>query len=682
MSQQKNFALESSDMVRKWHFPALIFALFSLIIVQINPAAAASPAEQAIASWFQSLKDAGAKTASYDALRFDEATDTITVVNPQIDWNIKFPGDNSPSFDIVFSTAQIVITGFRQEADGFSARQYSMPEDAQVKIKFFDTNGSIVTLANTIKGIKAEGVFYPRITPLPEDPQRPISRYLHYYDLYLKTVIEKSTIDQILMTQTLNGEVGLRAEYNGISVRGLQNGQFEEVRMATYKQTIDFPKEAGDGSFEKMETTYGETIQRGVDLRPIVDALNGQGTGPGSEYRTVVAEASVSDMNILVGPINISMENYTIAGVKVRPGKRSLLAMLDRLALGEEIDDKESLATSLDFARGFAVDEVSVSNLKGSGPENISASMARFVIRNLSNQGLEKFAIEGVDINGSDGEKVSFDESTIGDVIFPSVEDILAAVEQGPPSDPFAAAALGPKIGKIQITNLLFDDKKKPAISLGLFRMLQSGFIGAIATDIKIDTEDFRLPVAYIEDPMAQTMLQSLGYEVLKIAAKFALKWDEASQDLTLEVADISLDNGVNVKLKAGVTGLPRSVIENPQNIVEAMSTLAFKNVNFLVKDAVLVTGLIDYFAKVQKTPPESLRTMIVDTIELQAGPLTGTPFIEDLKTALSSFLKNPKRLSVDLNPKAPVPFTQVLGTVSAAPDQLPALLGANVSAN
>jgi len=328
-------------MVKKRHFPTLIFALFSLVIVQINAVAAASPAEQAIAGWFQSLKDAGAKAASYDALRVDEATDTITIVNPQIDWNIKFPGENSPSFDIGFTTAQIVIIGFRQEADGFSAKQYSMPEDATLKIDILDTNGSIITLASTIKGVTAEGVFYPRITAMPEDPQRPISRYLHYYNLFLKAVVKKSTVDQILMTQTLNGVEGLRAEYNGMSVLGLQNGQFEEMRMESYKQTIEFPKEAGDVPFGKMETTYGATVQRGVDLRPLVDALNGQGSGPGSEYRTVVAEASVSDMNILVGPINISMQNYTITGIKLRPGKRSLLAMLDRLALGEVIDDKK-----------------------------------------------------------------------------------------------------------------------------------------------------------------------------------------------------------------------------------------------------------------------------------------------------------------------------------------------------
>jgi len=130
------------------------------------------------------------------------------------------------------------------------------------------------------------------------------------------------------------------------------------------------------------------------------------------------------------------------------------------------------------------------------------------------------------------------------------------------------------------------------------------------------------------------------------------------------------------------VTDADGAPFEHSGNNISIDGDQAFKNVNFLVKDAVLITGLIDYFAKEQNTPPEGLRTMIVEMIELQAGPLTGTPFIEDLLTALSSFLKNPKRLSVDFNPKTPVPFTQVLGIASAAPDQLPALLGANVSAN
>lgn len=672
-------------MTRKHRFPTLVFALLSFIIIQIGSVSAASPSEDAIAGWFQSLKDAGATVAKYDALRVDEATDTIIVENPQIDWHIEFGIENAPAVDFKFTTPQIVIVGFRQETDGYSAKQYSFPEAAKITVSGKENKGDAFNLDMTVEGAKYEGVFYPRLTPAPEDPQHPVSRYLHYYDLYLKAVLKKSSAGKVSFKQTQNGEVGMQVEYEGISMQGLQNGQVEEIRVKSYKQTATLPSDLGGTPFIKMETNYGEFLEQGIDVRPLIEALKGEGKGPDSEYRVVTALASVANMEILAGPVNISMESYKASGLKVRPGKISLLALLDRLALGEKIDDKEGIATTLDFLRGFAVDEISVTNLKGSGPSNFTASMGKFIIQNLSNQGLDKFAIEAIDANGPDGEKIKMDHMMVGDIKFPAVKDIIAAIEaesSGTPQGPLEMAALSPKVGKIEVSNLFIDDKKKPAFSLGLFRILQSGFIGAIPTDIKIDTENFNLPVAYIQDPMAQVMLQSLGYDVLKIASKIALKWDETTQDLTLENADISLEDGLKFKLKAGVAGLPKSIIENPLHFSQALATLAFRNVNILVEDAVLVSGLLDHFAKMQNMPPEGLRTMITQAVESQAGPLAGTPFLEDVKKALGSFLENPQRLAVDVVPPAPVPFTQMLGTVSTAPDQLPVILGASVSAN
>ncbi len=668
-------------MIKNRFFPTIFLALFSLIVVHTNSIAAPTPAEQAITNWFESLEEAGAPVAKFDAIRVDETTDTATIENPQIDWRLTFEKEGV-EINISFSAGQIVFEGFRQEDDGFSAKKYSLSDDAKATIKGKDTDGVPFLVDISMTGFKSEEVFYPKFTPVPEDAQRPVSRFLHYYDLFLKVAIKKSSIENLKIDQTVDGASVLQIEYDGISVKGIQNGQIEESRLKSFRQVFNIPQDAGDVPFDKMETTYGEMLQRGVDFRPIIDAFTGSGKAGDTDYRMVTAETSVSNMKVLVGPATITIDNYTVLGLKVRPGTRSVLAMFDRLALGEKVDDKETLATVLDMFRGFSMDELSISNLQGSGPANVTAKMDKFIISDLSNQGLGKFAIEGIDVNGPGGEKISLGHVSLGKIVFPAIEAIIAMAEQGPPENPFAAAALGPKIGEFEISKLLVDDKKKPAISLGLFQLLQSSFVGAIPTDIKIETQDLNLPVAYIEDPMAQAMLQSLGFNVLKITNKFVLKWDEASEDLTLKNGDVSLDNGAKVSLKAGVAGVPKAMIENPTLFMQAMATLAFKNVNFMIKDAELVPGLIDYFAKMQNMPPEALRDLIVQSLELQAGPLAGTPFLEELKTALSSFLENPKRLTVDLAPKDPVPFTQILGTVSTAPDQMPDLLGAAVSAN
>jgi len=668
-------------MSKNGYFSTFIFAVFSLVIVSFGSAQAAAPVEKAISGWMQSLKDLGASVTKYDAIRIDEASDTATIENLQIDWEVDLPQENA-SVVLKFQAGEIIFEGFREQDDGYAIARYTLSDDNKITVSGTDGMGTPFRLEGSMTGAVSEGVFYPKFTPVAEDPKRPISKYLKLYDLFLKIAVKKSFIDKITMAQSIDGKTFLNLEYTGMTTVGMANGRIEEMRIKSYSQTFSVPEDAGDVPFRKMETTYGEMIQKGIDLKPLIEAIDGRGKEGDTEYKTVIELASVSDVKFRAGPVSVSIDQYKIAGLKLRPGTASILKRVDRMVLGEYIKDQEAVSLSLNLMRGFALDEFSISNLQASGPENVSGKMAKFVISSLSDEGLGEIAIEGLDLNGPKGEKVSLGLFSIGKVIFPAIEDLIAAAKNGPPNNPMAAAALSPKFGKIEIADLFVDTKKKPEISLGLFRILQSNFIGAIPTDIKIDTEKLKLPVVYIEDSMAQAMLQSLGYEVLKITSKIALKWDEASQELTLKNADVTLEDGARVTLQAGVAGVPRSVIENPQTIMKAMPTLAFRNVNFLIKDAVVVTGLIDYFAKMQNMPPEQLRAMIVQIVESQAGPLAGTPFVAELKTALSAFLENPKRLSLDLDPPAPVPFTQLLGTVSTTPDQMPTLLGANVSAN
>jgi hypothetical protein len=668
-------------MSRNSYLSTFIFAVFSLVIVTFGNAQAASPVEKAVTGWMQSLKDLGASVAKYDAIRIDEASDTATIENLQVSWDVVLP-EEIAAVAVAFQAREVILEGFREQEDGYAIARYILSDDNKITVSGTDDQGVPFRLEGSMTGAVSEGLFYPKFTPVAEDPKRPVSKYLKLYDLFLKVAVKKSFIDKIVMVQSIDGKTFLNLEYNGMTTMGMANGRIEEMRVKSYRQIFSIPEDAGDIPFSEVETTYGEMIQKGVDFKPIIEAIDGRGKEGDTDYKTVVELASVSDVKFRAGPVSVSIDQYKMAGLKLRPGTLSLLQRADRAVLGEEVRDQEALSISLNFMRGFALDEFSISNLQASGPSNVSGKMTKFVISNLSNEGLGEIAIEGFDMNGPEGEKASLGIFSIGKVIFPAIEDLIAAAENGPPNNPMEAAALSPKIGKFEIADLFVDPKIKPEISLGLFRILQSNFIGAIPTDIKINTENLKLPVAYIEDAMAQAVLQSLGYEVLKITSMFALKWDEASQELTLKSADVTLEDGARIKIKAGVAGVPKSVIENPQTVMKAMPTLAFRNVNFLIEDAVLVSGLIDYFAKIQNMPPEGLRAMIIQIIESQAGPLAGTPFVAELKTALSAFLENPKRLSLDLDPPAPVPFTQMLGTVSTTPDQMPTLLGANVSAN
>lgn len=306
------------------YLKTFIFAIFSLLIINVNTASAASAVEDAVSSWMQTLKDLGATVAKYDEIRVDEAADTATIENMQIDWKFSIP-DSKASFAMSYRVGQILLKGFKEEADGYSIESYSISDDNKFNIDGLDNKGLPIQIEGITTGVTAQGMFYPKFTPVPEDPQHPISRYLHLYDLFLKVIVKKSAIEKITMTQSVEGKPFLNVEYNGIVTKGLANGRIEEMRFDSYKQVFTLPDESGnDVPFDKIETTYGVMLQRGIDFGAIVRALKGTGDGPDGEYSTVFEEASVSDVKVSAGPVNLNMEGYRLAGVKIRPGKKSV----------------------------------------------------------------------------------------------------------------------------------------------------------------------------------------------------------------------------------------------------------------------------------------------------------------------------------------------------------------------
>lgn len=673
--------------------PRFAVAFLALAIVQFSSSAQAATAEEIVAKWFQSIKDAGATVAVYETIRVDQVTDTVTIVKPRIEWRVEFPKQGEPdkkgfTADIVSTVSEIAMVGLREEADGYRIASYTVSDDNRLVATGQDDTGSPFELTVDVVGNKNEGIYFPKFTAAPEDAQRPISRFMHYYDLFLKVVVDKSSVDKIDVRQMVDGKEIMTAEYSGIVTTGMKNGRVEESTLEAYRQSSIFPaapnQAAGQGApaVQNMEATYGGMVQRGIDMKVLVEALTTKDAPKDAPFKSFTDEATVTDMTFSVGPVNVAVGKYSVTGMKARPGKYSVLELADRLALGEEFSEKQSAEIGFDIARRFALGEWSISGISGNGPPNITAKLDSFLLRDLSSEGMGKFEIAGVDVNGPGGEEVRFDRILIGDVLFPDSEALISAIEKGPPQDPIAAAALGPKIGTMEAANVHFDDKKKPAFSLGLFQLLQTAYVGPIPTDLRLQTRDLNLPVDYIEDPMVQGMLRSLGYDVLNIAADFVLNWNEASEDLTLEKADISIDDGAQISLRAGVAGLPKATIENPALFEQALATLAFKNANLSVRDAKLVPGVIEQFAQLQGMQPADLREALIQSIDLQAGPLAGTPFVEQVKAALRAFLEKPDRLAVDLQPDAPVPFTQILGTAATAPAQAPDLLGASVSAN
>lgn len=669
-------------MSRASVFSALAFS--GLLLVHVLPVQA-SDTRAAVVDWLDSMKGGTEFVLDYDGVRDGSAADSVTVENFRFDWRPVFPGADG-SLRVQATIAELHLDGFEKTADGYRMKRYAIPGAFEVTMTGGSGDMAGVTTLGVVTGVTADNVFVPTYVPPPEDAKRPVSRFVDVLRNQMKATIDTAIVDRTLVTQTKEDVTLAETEYGRYVVNGVGNGRVEEMRLEFFRQT-QFPKNAKEPGapgpdIDRVDVRYGAMLQRGVDIAPMLDWMTGEGTAGNTDYRVAVAETTVSDISLTAGPITVKADTYSVLGLKFRAGTQSLLSVLDRAVLGETVSEDEGAALAVQMARGMALDEWSMAGLAFDGPQGMKGRAEGMRLRDVSNEGLGELSFSGIDFNGANGETVRLGNTAISKVIFPDLDAIIRAARQGAPQDPFEAANLGPKIGAFEVSDLFVDMRRQPPLALGLYRLQQSGFIGAVPTDLRMKLEGLDLPVALIQDPATQQILTAIGRDVLKLAGDLSLSWNETSQDLTLHTLDLSLQDGANLSFKAALSGLPKAALQNTEALQQAIATLTVNNADLSVSDAPIVTAFIEHFAKASNLSSEAMRAELLRGLAQAAGPLQSTAFFQEAQAALGAFMTQPGSLSVGIAPAAPVPLTQILGLAATAPQQIPTALGATVTAN
>ncbi|MEM1046164.1 MAG: hypothetical protein AAGL24_08435 [Pseudomonadota bacterium] len=659
-------------------------AVAGLALVYALPAHA-SDARAAVVEWLDSMKGGTEFVFDYDGVRDGPDADRVTVEDYSFEWRPIFPGTNG-NLRVKATIAELHLDGFEKTAGGYRVKRYAIPGSYEITMTGGSGDLAGVVTVGTISGVTSNNVFIPTYVHPQEDPKRPVSRFVDLIKEQLKVTADSTTVDRILVVQTRDGVTLSEMEYGHYDIKGIGNGRVEEMRLDSYRQT-QFPQKskdpgAPDPGIDRLDVRYGAMVQRGIDIAPMLDWMTGGGTAGGANHRVAIAETTVSDISATVGPFRATADTYSVLGVKFGAGTQSLVNLLDRAVLGETVNEEEAAALAVQMARGMALDEWLTEGLAFDGPAGLRGRADRMRLRDVSNEGLGELSFAGIDFNSAGGETVRLGHAAIGKVIFPDLDAIVRAVKQGAPQDPFEAANLGPKIGAFEVSDLFVDTRQQPPLSLGLYRLQQSGFIGAVPTSLQMKLEALDLPVALIQDPVTRDVLTAIGKNVLKLAGDLSLSWNETSQDLTLHTLDLSMQEGANLSFKAGLSGLPKAALQNTEALQQAIATVTVNNADLSVRDAPVVTALIEHFAKASNLSPEAMRAELLRGVSQAAGPLQSTIFFQEAQAALGAFMAQPGSLTVGIAPAAPVPLTQILGLAATAPQQIPTALGATVTAN
>ena len=220
---------------------------------------------------------------------------------------------------------------------------------------------------------------------------------------------------------------------------------------------------------------------------------------------------------------------------------------------------------------------------------------------------------------------------------------------------------------------------------------------GAISSEFNLG--DFKFDSTAIPPDEATKTLADLGYETIGGNGLVSSSWDPKSGEISLNPFQISAAGAGDFNISFQINGYTPAVAASLQQIQEQMaanpegaqssgmailglaSQLSLASVEIGFTDDALTGKLLDYYAKQSGQTRDQLVAGIVGTLPGVLGMLQNPAFQTEVTTAVETFLKDPKSLTISVDPDAPVPATQIIGAAMGAPQTLPSALHLKVTA-
>lgn len=249
-------------------------------------------------------------------------------------------------------------------------------------------------------------------------------------------------------------------------------------------------------------------------------------------------------------------------------------------------------------------------------------------------------------------------------------------------------------VNGVKVTN-----KGKEIISLGA-----TTFTNAVDGDGKVSSDftlgDFALDfVGSGEDDAAKTMTE-VGYPQLSGDGSVATNWDPKSGDWNVDPFRLTAENAGELNVSYGIAGYtptfakslgaiqkqmassPEAAQSSGMAIIGLLSQLSIGSLEINFIDASLTGKLLDYYAKQNGQSREELISTIDRMVPQMLAALNNPGFQTEVSNAVTTFLKDPKSLTISVDPDKPIAATQLLGAAMGAPQTLPAVLQLHVTAN
>ncbi|WP_156899451.1 hypothetical protein [Pleomorphomonas koreensis] len=285
-----------------------------------------------------------------------------------------------------------------------------------------------------------------------------------------------------------------------------------------------------------------------------------------------------------------------------------------------------------------------------------------------------------------EGDTLSADSIVAENVTGTSKGDNLTVASLEITAPVFTGKETGNRIDAISAEGISLTQPGKSPLAIDSAGVDLSDYADDVPHAIDISVEGIAVDPASVDDSgQFAGQLKAMGYDKLTLGFYGSGSLDETSGDLVVNEITIDGTDLGTVTLTGTFGGLDADTIKqlkqkNPPE--EALSKVTLKQASLYYGDASLAGRIIALQAKQMGQEPAAFVGQITGALPLFLSVIGNQPFQDKLAGGLTTFLKDPKNLTITAKPAAPIALLDLVVTSQTAPQTLPDVLKADVIAN
>jgi len=225
------------------------------------------------------------------------------------------------------------------------------------------------------------------------------------------------------------------------------------------------------------------------------------------------------------------------------------------------------------------------------------------------------------------------------------------------------------------------------SVTLNSLLVTAGDYVNGVPRKGSMELKGLVIPIKADDPQMADIV--ALGYKDFTIDASFKGNWDDKTGRASLEGLTISAKDAGDVQLAFAIGGVTPDVVKqlaaakgDSNQTIGILTGLTIESASLKIGNNSLFERALDQQAKKQGTTKEELLHQGTAMLPMLLTSVQNPAFEKKVVDAVTAFVAAPHSLTLKIAPAQPVPVGQIIGVAGAAPQTLPDVLGADVSAN